>query len=257
QAEETAAPAGHIWSIELKEANCKICQDSGWVLVKVGEREIARPCQCRQSDTKNNLFLNANIPLRFLNVDLRGYKPEKEGTSQAKAKQAAEKFITDYPNVEDYGLLFQGGTGVGKTRLLCCIGNQLIKEKNIDVVYIDWNDLAREMRSGEDTSNRDFSTIGQLIQRLAMVELLIFDELGSSKPSPWVEDNIYYLINRRYNNKRITLFASNYFDKKLGSEDTLRERIGERIRSRLFEMAHSFEILGVDYRQRYLTKENK
>ena len=82
------------------------------------------------------------------------------------------------------------------------------------MAYIDWNDLTREMRSGEDTSNRDFSNIGQLIQRLAMVELLLFDELGASRPSPWVEDNIYYLINRRYNDNRITLFASNFFDKK-------------------------------------------
>ena len=107
------------------------------------------------------------------------------------------------------------------------------------------------MRSGEDTANRDFSTIGQLIQRLARAELLLFDELGASRPSPWVEDNIYYLINRRYNDNRITLFASNFFDKKIGSEETLSERIGNRIRSRLFEMARSIEIMGADYRQKH------
>jgi DNA replication protein DnaC len=241
----------------LKEANCKICQDSGWVLVKVGEREIARPCQCQQRDAQDSLITNANIPPRFYNVDLRGFKPEKEESSQARAKKAAEKFIADYPGVGGYGLLFQGGTGVGKTRLLCCIANQLIKEKNSDVVYIDWNDLTREMRSGEDAASRDFSNIGQLIQRLARVELLLFDELGASRPSPWVEDNIYFLINRRYNNNRVTLFASNYFDKKIDNQETLSERIGNRIRSRLYEMARSIEILGTDYRQRYLTKENK
>ncbi|MBN2346822.1 MAG: ATP-binding protein [Candidatus Aminicenantes bacterium] len=184
-------------------------------------------------------------------MDLRGFKPEKE-ESLAKAKKAAEKFIADYPAVGGYGLLFQGATGVGKTRLLCCIGNQLIKEKNVDVVYIDWNDLTREMRSGEDAASRDFSNIGQLIQRLAMVELLLFDELGSSRPSPWVEDNIYFLINRRYNNNRITLFASNFFDNKVAGEETLSERIGARIRSRLYEMTRSVGIKGADYRQKYL-----
>ena len=238
------------------ETKCTKCHDSGWVLVKVGEREIARPCQCRQSDTQNSLSTNANIPARFYNMDLRGFKPEKE-KSLAEAKKAAEKFIADYPAVGGYGLLFQGKTGVGKTRLLCCIGNQLIMEKNVDVVYIDWNDLTREMRSGEDSASRDFSTIGSLIQRLALVELLLFDELGSSRPSPWVEDNIYFLINRRYNNNRITLFASNFFDKKVAGEETLGERIGDRIRSRLYEMARSIEIKAADYRQKYLTKENK
>ena len=232
------------------ETKCTKCHDSGWLLVKVDGKEIARPCPCRRDNMQSLKADNANIPLRFLGTELKSYFPDKANPSQAKAKKAAEKFIADYPAV-DNGLLFQGSTGVGKTRLLCCIGNQLIKEKNVEVLYIDWNDLTREMRSGEDTSNRDFSTIGQLIQRLTRAELLLFDELGASRPSPWVEDNIYYLVNRRYNDNRMTLFASNFFDKKIGSEETLSERIGNRIRSRLFEMARSVEIMGADYRQKH------
>jgi DNA replication protein DnaC len=232
------------------ETKCLKCHDSGWLLVKVDGKEIARPCHCRRDSVQSLKADNANIPLRFLGTELKSYFPDEANKSQAKAKKAAEKFIAEYPAV-DNGLLFQGSTGVGKTRLSCCIGNQLIKEKNVEVLYIDWNDLTREMRSGEDTSNRDFSTIGQLIQRLTRAELLLFDELGASRPSPWVEDNIYYLVNRRYNDNRITLFASNYFDKKIGSEETLSERIGNRIRSRLFEMARSVEIMGADYRQKH------
>jgi DNA replication protein DnaC len=237
----------------LKEANCKICQDSGWVLIKVKEREIARPCQCRQNDVQQLKVNHANIPLRFIGVELKSYYPE-DNKSQAKAKKVAEEFIATYPALNN-GLLFHGSTGVGKTRLLCCIGNQLIKEKGSEIIYIDWNDLAREMKSGEDAASRDYANISQLIQRLARVELLLFDELGASRPSPWVEDNIYFLINRRYNDNRITLFASNYFDKKIDSQETLSERIGIRIRSRLFEMARSVEIMGVDYRHKYYHKE--
>jgi DNA replication protein DnaC len=136
----------------LKEATCKICQDSGWVLIKVKEREIARPCQCRQNDVQLLKVNNANIPLRFVGTELKSYFPDKENPSQAKAKKMTEKFIADYPAV-DSGLLFQGATGVGKTRLLCCIGNQLINEKDSEVIYIDWNDLTREMKSGEDASS--------------------------------------------------------------------------------------------------------
>jgi DNA replication protein DnaC len=220
------------------------------VLIKVDGQEIARPCQCRRDNVQSLKASNANIPLRFLGTELKSYFPDKANPSQTKAKKAAEKFIADYPAV-DSGLLFQGATGVGKTRLLCCIGNQLIKEKDAEVAYIDWNDLTREMKSGESADSRDFSNIGQLIQRLARAELLLFDELGASRPSPWVEDNIYYLVNRRYNDNRVTLFASNFYDKKIGSEETLSERIGNRIRSRLFEMARSVEIMGADYRQKH------
>ena len=230
------------------ETKCTKCHDSGWVLVRVGEREIARPCPCRQKDVEMQMVDSANIPLRFRSVHLKAHFPDKSNSDQKKAKHLSEKFIKDYPAM-DRGLLFQGPTGVGKTRLLCAIGNQLISEKRAEVYYIDWNDLTREMRSGEDFSNRDFSNIGQLIQRLARVELLLFDELGSSKPSPWVEDNIYFLINRRYNNNLITLFASNFFDEKISNQETLSERVGNRIRSRLYEMTISVKLTGIDYRQ--------
>jgi DNA replication protein DnaC len=240
----------------LKETNCTICQDSGWVLVKVKEREIARPCQCRRDDVRLLKVDHANIPLRFVGTELKSYFPDKENPSQGRAKKLSAKFIADYPAVSN-GLLFHGATGVGKTRLLCCIGNQLIKDKDCEVIYIDWNDLAREMKSGEDAASRDFANISQLIQRLARVELLLFDELGASRPSPWVEDNIYYLINRRYNDNRVTVFASNFFDSKIGSEETLSERIGIRIRSRLFEMAASVEIKGADYRHKYYHTEEQ
>ena len=55
----------------------------------------------------------------------------------------------------------------------------------------------------------------------------------------------------------MTVFASNFFDNKIGSEETLSERIGVRIRSRLFEMAGSVEILGADYRHKYYHTEGQ
>jgi DNA replication protein DnaC len=85
---------------------------------------------------------------------------------------------------------------------------------------------------------------------LITVDLLLFDEMGASRPSPWVEDNIYYVINKRYNGSRITVFASNFFDQNTKpDEETLAQRIGERIRSRLYEMADSVDIRGLDYRE--------
>jgi DNA replication protein DnaC len=221
------------------------------VLVRVGEREIARPCSCRQSGILQAKTNNANLPTRFFGAEIKNYKPDEKNPSQKKAKEKCIEFIKEFTPGIRKGLLILGPTGVGKTRLLCSIGNELIKEKNADVFYIDWNDLTREMRSGEDTSNRDFSNISQIIQRLVKVDLLLFDELGASRPSPWVIDNIYYLINRRYNEERTTVFASNYIDKKNSDEETLNERIGPRIRSRLYEMTEIVEIAGKDFRQEH------
>lgn len=234
------------------EPTCPICGGSGWLLSRKNARETARPCQCRRNDIHALKIVGANVPLRFAGVELKSYFPDKNCPSQLRAKEMTEKFIRDYPAVGDKGLFFQGGTGLGKTRMLCSIGNQLIQEKNIDVFYIDWNDLVREMKSGEDHSSRDFSNIDLLIGKLCSVELLLFDEMGASRPSPWVEDNIYYVINKRYNGNLITVFASNFYDKKEQiDEETLGERLNERIRSRLFEMAVNVEIRGLDYRERH------
>ena len=233
------------------EKTCLICGGSGWVLNRENDRETALPCQCRRNDTQTLKVIGANIPIRFAWVELKAYFPDKNDPSQLRAKQMTEKFIHDYPAVVK-GLLFQGATGVGKTRMLCSIANQLIADKDADVYYIDWNDLVREMKSGEDHSSRDFSNIDQLIGKLITVDLLLFDEMGASRPSPWVEDNIYYVINKRYNGNRITVFASNFFDQKINAdEETLGQRLGERIRSRLFEMADIVEIRGLDYRERH------
>jgi DNA replication protein DnaC len=109
--------------------------------------------------------------------------------------------------------------------------------------------MVRLMKSGESHSYRDFSMINELIEKLTNTSLLLMDELGASEPSQWVRDNIYYVINHRYNRKKITLFATNYFDSPSGDNPTLRERIGDRIRSRIYETAKSYVMKGLDYRE--------
>ena len=43
-------------------------------------------------------------------------------------------------------------------------------------------------------------------------EVLVLDELGATVPTNWVRDTLYQIINTRYNNKKLTIFTTNYFD---------------------------------------------
>ena len=227
---------------------CPNCNGTGWVIVKQGENEVARKCECQIEDAYYKIGEKANIPPRFIGAGLEwGYKPAPNCPSQEIAKNIAIQFIEQYPAVEK-GLLFQGSIGLGKTSIICSIGFSLIK-RGIDVFYMDWNDLVREMRTGEGHTTRDFSAIHQLISRMAEVDLLIFDELGASRVSQWVYDNIYYLFNKRYNYNKITVCASNFTDVPSEGTETLSQRLGERIRSRLYEMTLPVEIKGGDFRQ--------
>jgi DNA replication protein DnaC len=235
-----------------KEEECPKCGGTGWATEKRDGREFAVKCNCRKED----MFLlrgeRANIPPRFLAAELKNFVPNPGDPSQKKAKKEARRFIDDFPAVTD-GLLLQGPTGVGKTRLLCSIATELMKkDPRIDIYYIDWNDLVRQMRSGEDASTRDYEAINELIYKLTTVDLLLFDELGGSKVSQWVDDHIYYLFNRRYNNQKITCCATNFLDNPSADRgESLAGRIGKRIRSRLYEMTRTLEIKGMDYRQQY------
>ncbi len=234
----------------MTDGLCKECDGTGWVIRKISDREIAVKCDCQKADIFLSKGKRSNIPPRFFGAELSSFFPDENRPSLLKAKKAAETFIEDFPAVTD-GLLFQGPTGVGKTRLLCSIATGIMRRLNsIEVYYIDWNDLVRLMRSGEDAASRDYYAINELIQKLASVDLLLFDEFGASKVSPWVYDNIYFVINRRYNTQKITCFSSNFMDDPVnGGRESLRIRVGERIRSRLFEMATSIEMIGSDYRK--------
>lgn len=86
-------------------------------------------------------------------------------------------------------------------------------------------------------------------------EVLVLDELGAQSSSSWVRDTVSYILNYRYNENMVTILTTNYLDSedraesKAGIADTLAERIGDRLRSRLFEMCKTIEMTGKDFRR--------
>jgi len=87
----------------------------------------------------------------------------------------------------------------------------------------------------------------ELLGPMLEADLLVLDELGSQKPTTFIQDILYYVINTRYNEQSPTIFTTNYPDE--GKEETLGDRIGTRLRSRLFEMAWKIPMDGSDYRK--------
>jgi DNA replication protein DnaC len=93
---------------------------------------------------------------------------------------------------------------------------------------------------------------------------LVLDELGAAKPTDWVWDTVAHILNTRYNDRRTTIITTNYANvpplgagghearsvRELTREETLGDRIGERMRSRLQEMCVVIEIHGEDFRQK-------
>ena len=104
------------------------------------------------------------------------------------------------------------------------------------------------IRSTYDPSIR--TTELEVLRPVMTADLLVLDDLGAEKTSEWVEETMNLIVNTRYNERRLTIFTSNYQDIPDDTDpNSLLFRIGHRMRSRLHEMCEFVELDGADYRE--------
>ena len=233
---------------------CAKCQGTGWLLEDAGGFQIANRCACFGDRWKHSLVDQANVPPRYQTCTLDNF--EIHDDSHRDALKISREFIKNYP-AQEVGLLFIGDCGVGKTHLAVAIIRELIRAKDAASIFYDFRDLIREIQS---TFTPD-STLSEsdVLTPVFSSEVLVLDELGAKRTTAWVEETVFYIINHRYNHKKLTIFTTNYpdtdeeedkrdtFYKKSG--DTLIDRIGVRLRSRIYEMCKVVEMKGKDYRK--------
>lgn len=236
---------------------CEMCFGTGMEIVP---EKGARPCSCRAQESRRKLFAAARIPARYAECSLDNYRSDPNSSANL-AFQYACRLVLDYPAIER-GLLFTGPVGVGKTHLAVAILKGLI-EKGAPCLFYESGALLKEIQDSYNPISKTSEM--RVLAPVYQAEVLVLDELGSTIPTDWVRDTIYQIINKRYNDKKLTIFTTNFSDeprvvtdipKKLsrqreGISATLEERIGTRLRSRLYEMCHKVEIDADDYRKRF------
>jgi DNA replication protein DnaC len=203
------------------------------------------PLQCHDFLRAERLIEEAKIPKRYEHCSLDSYVPREP--SQKEAKLVVGKFIEQYPLI-DVGLLFMGTCGVGKTHLAVALLKEVIRKTSDRGLFYDFRDLLREIQGSWNSVSQTSEL--EVLRPVLDSRILVLDELGANKPTDWVRDTVSHIINCRYNDKRLTVFTSNYLDdpSKPG-EETLTDRIGMRLRSRLYEMCKEIKIEGKDFRQ--------
>jgi DNA replication protein DnaC len=159
-------------------------------------------------------------------------------------------FATNYP-LETRGILLVGTIGTGKTHLAVGALKVLIAERGAQCLFCDYRELLRQI---QNTYNSQVTaTELELLNPVMNAEVLVLDDLGAIRPSEWVWDTVSLMINSRYNNMRTTIITTNYPALAPGEgglrAETLGDRIGERMRSRLIEMCRVIEMQGQDFRQ--------
>lgn len=224
-------------------SECPRCFGTGMEIVK---GKGARICPCRKLRSRHGQFESVRLPKRYDGFHFGNYKPQNE--SQTVALKSAMNFAMEYPAV-DRGLLLVGSVGVGKTHLAVSILKGLT-ERGFSCLFYEFGSLLKEIQDSYNTNTQ--SSELAVLAPVLNADVLVLDELGASKPTDWVRDTMAHVINTRYNEKKFTVFTTNYLDERPNDrEETLEDRIGVRVRSRLYEMCKTVSMDGKDFRKTF------
>ncbi len=244
----------------LSPEQSDVCQECFGTGTKLDPVKGAILCPCRRRDRSKQLLAGARIPRRYADCSFTTFK-SVPGTTQDNALLFAKTLAMDYPAV-DRGLLFMGPAGVGKTHLAVAIIKGLV-EKGFACVFCEFGSLLKEIQDSYNPISK--SSELRVLAPIYQADVLVLDELGAAVPTDWVRDTMYQIINKRYNDNKLTIFTTNYADEPVVNDaaaskptmrkadrikelTTLEDRIGSRLRSRLYEMCTKVTMEGEDYR---------
>lgn len=226
---------------------CPKCNGLGWIVKGKGVQK----CECKYKDITENIYKRMNIPRRYKDKDFSNF------LTILTEHKILLKILDEYTSSELYkegkGIYLYGAHGVGKTHLAVGILKQFFKKKKIVGLFYDTRNLLFDLKSTFDGSGSG----REILEEVVKTPILVLDDLGSERLSDWAKDILRYIIIKRYNDLLPVIITSN-FKIKLSSKgskdgttifsDTVEERMGKSVASRLLEMCEMYEVIGEDMR---------
>lgn len=216
-----------------------LCDGSGWIEDEA--TRTARECRCRAQliAGRRSRALSAVIPRRYRGLSF-DRPPVSEMPEPIVRQVRAYVRHLDEQLAEGRGLWFTGSVGTGKTTLAMLISSAALDAGHTVAIY-SLPRLLAEIRATFDDERPGSYT--SLLDRLTDVDLLHVDDLGAEKTSAWVLEQLYSIVNARYEAARAVLITTNL------QREALSEQIGERTVSRLEEMCEILPLTGADRRK--------
>jgi DNA replication protein DnaC len=226
------------------------CDGSGWIL---GPEDVARPCECREERLKRGRVrgVASAIPPRYRGVSFD--RPPVSDMARDMTTRHVVSAVEGYVEKLDAnlaagkGLWLMGNAGTGKTTLGMLVAKQILAHGRSVAIYFTPKLLTRIRQTYQATESED--AYDAFFRRLTSVDLLFFDDLGSERHTDWVVEQLYALVNERYEHQRSMLVTSNARKNVEEGRAQLEDQIGSRTVSRLIEICDDpLPLFGADRR---------
>jgi DNA replication protein DnaC len=214
-----------------------LCDGSGFVLDDATNTAYDCRCRAQRVALAKARSLSAVIPRRYRDVAFER-PPVTDIDPQVVA--ATRRFTQTIDDQLDRGrgLWFMGPVGTGKTTLAMLVSKAALQAGRSVAIY----SLPRLLNEIRDTHRAERSHV-DLLDRLTAVDLLHIDDVGAERTTDWVLEELYSIVNGRYEDERSIVITTNITDR-----DALCEQISERTVSRLTEMCDELPVAGHDRR---------
>jgi DNA replication protein DnaC len=221
-----------------------LCDGSGFVVDE--QTNTASDCRCRPQRIAlaKARGLSALIPRRYRDV---AFDRPPVTEIDREIVRATRRFVEDIDArlAAGRGLWFMGPVGTGKTTLAMLVSKAALSAGRTVAIY----SLPRLLNEIRDTHRAERSHV-ELLDRLTQVDLLHIDDVGAERTTDWVLEELYSIINARYEDERSLVITTNILD-----HDALCAQITERTVSRLHEMCEELALTGEDRRMEFRPSE--
>lgn len=213
--------------------NCEICNDTGFTVYKDEKGyDMYKPCKCMQMAKVQRIWEQSGISVNDIDKTFKNFEAWNQDIKDMKDKVTSYLIQFDkIKNDRNNSILLSGKSGCGKTHLSLALANNLLKKKEVAVVYMPYRDIITSLK--QNMLDEDYYR--KTLAKYQKAEVLLIDDLLKGKITESDVNIMFELINYRYLNRLPMIISTEYGQRKLLDFD-------EAIGSRIYEMCKGYVV---------------